>query len=257
MKKKIRGKLRYGQGIVDCRLSIVDWTPLVNLIKIVKLIPKMTPKFFQFQGRFFPFFLSTLLLSTIYPFFLHSALGIILLHILIISALMTGINLIKSSRIVSVVGGTLGFINIFLTFFIFIFDSNWLIQLSWNLGILAFYLLITGCVFVFLSQSSQITLDTILGGVSGYLTLAIAWGMLFHLIEFLVPGSFQLPSGSVSRPDIFIYLSQITMASVGYGDVIPVTPLARSATALLGMLGQLYLVVLLGILIGIYLNQRS
>ena len=217
----------------------------------------MTRKFLEFKGRFFPFFLSTLLLSTIYPFFLHSALGIILLHILIIVAMMTGINLIKSSRMVSIVGGSLGFVNILLTFFIFIFDSSWLIQLSWNLGILAFYLLITCCIFVFISQSSLITLDTILGGVSGYFTLAIGWGMLLHLIEFLVPGSFQLPSDSVSSPDIFIYLSQITLASVGYGDIIPVTPLARAATALLAMIGQLYLVVLLGILIGIYLNQRS
>ena len=79
--------------------------------------------------------------------------------------------------------------------------------------------------------------------------------MLFSLIEFLEPASFQLPPGSVASPDLFIYFSQITIAGVGYGDIIPLTPLARSAAALLGMFGQLYLVVLLGILIGIYLTQ--
>lgn len=218
---------------------------------------KMTQKFFELRGRFFPFFLSTLLLSTIYPFFLHSDLGIVLLHILIISALLAGINLIKSNRTLSLIGGSLGGINVLLTFLLFIFDPSWLIQFSWNLGFLSFYLLITGCVLILITQSPKITLDTILGAVSGYFTLAIAWGMLFNLIEFLAPGSFELPQGSVASPDIFIYLSQITMASVGYGDVIPVTPLARSAAALLGMLGQLYLAVLLGIIIGIYLERRG
>ena len=217
----------------------------------------MKQNFGGLRGRFFPFFLSTLLLSTIYPFFLHSDLGIILLHILIISALIAGINLIKFHRNVSIFGGTLGGIDILLTILLFKFDRVWLIQLSWNLGILAFYLLITGCVLVLVAQSQRISLDTILGGISGYFTLAITWAMVFNLIEFLLPGSFQLPSGAEVSPDIFIYLSQITIASVGYGDVIPITPLARSATALLGMLGQVYLVVLLGILIGIYLNQHQ
>ena len=217
----------------------------------------MKQNFFRFKGRFFPFFLFTLLLSTIYPFFLFSSLGIILLHILLISALIAGINLIKFNRTISIIGGSLGVIDILLTVLLFKFDQVWLVQFSWNLGMLGFYFLITGCLLVLVAQSQRITLDTILGGVSGYLNLAIAWAMVFHLIEFLAPGSFQLPPGSVLRPDIFIYFSQITIASVGYGDVIPVTPLARSAAALLGMLGQLYLVVLLGILIGVYLTQQK
>ncbi|HAC64289.1 MAG TPA: hypothetical protein DCF68_12295, partial [Cyanothece sp. UBA12306] len=214
----------------------------------------MSQQFLALKGRFLPFFISTVLLSTIYPFFLHSKLGIILLHILIIFALIAGINLIKFNRVILLIGGTLGAINIVLTLLSFTFETSWFIQFSWNLGLLSFYLLITGCLLILITQSSEVTLDTILGAVSGYFTLAIAWGMLFHLIEFLSPGSFELPQGSVVRPDIFIYLSQITMASVGYGEIIPVTPLARSATAILGMIGQLYLVVLLGILIGIYHN---
>lgn len=215
----------------------------------------MKPRFSGLQGHFFPFFISILLLSTIYPFFLHSDLGIILLHILIICALMTGINLIKFKRTIFILGGSLGVIDIFLTVLSFQFEQVWGLQLSWHIGILTFYFWLTGYLLVLVAQSQRITLDTILGAVSGYLTLAIAWAMLFSLIEFLEPDSFQLPPGSVPSPDLFIYFSQITIAGVGYGDIIPLTPLARSAAALLGMFGQLYLVVLLGILIGIYLTQ--
>ncbi len=209
----------------------------------------------ELKGHFYPFFISTLLLSTIYPFFLHSSLGIILLHILIVFALMAGINLIKFNQTIFMLGGSLGVIDILLTVLLFKFEQVWWLQLSWNIGILTFYFLITGCLLVLVAQSQRITLDTILGAVSGYLTLAIAWAMLFSLIELLEPNSFQFPQGSVRSPEIFIYFSQITIASVGYGDIIPLTPLARSAAALLGMFGQLYLVVLLGILIGIYLTQ--
>lgn len=218
---------------------------------------KRFKKVLQLKGRFFPFFLSTLLLSTIYPIFLHSDLGIILLHIVIILALITGINLIKFNQILLFIGGTIGGINMILTVLLFIFRESWLIKFSWNLGILSFYILITGCVLILIKKSKQITIDTILGAISGYFTLAIAWGMLFHLIEFLAPGSFKLPQEEIVRPDIFIYFSQITITSVGYGDIIPVTPLARSAAALLGMLGQLYLAVLLGIIIGIYLSNQT
>ncbi|MDJ0599067.1 MAG: ion channel [Crocosphaera sp.] len=218
---------------------------------------KRFKKVLQLKGYFFPFFVSTLLLSTIYPIFLHSNLGIIFLHIVIILALIAGINLIKFNQILLFIGGTIGCINIILTVLLFIFRESWLIKFSWNLGILSFYILITGCVLILIKKSKQITIDTILGAISGYFTLAIAWGMLFHLIEFLAPGSFKLPPEAIVRPDIFIYFSQITIASVGYGDIIPVTPLARSAAALLGMLGQLYLAVLLGIIIGIYLSNQT
>lgn len=209
------------------------------------------------KGKFFPFFLSTVLLSTIYPFFLQNNLGIFLLHFLIIFALITGIYLIRFQRITFWLGTTLGIINIILTILLLKFSDYWLILLLWNLGILLFYLLIIISIFILIIKSQKVSLDTIMGAISGYFILAVTWAMLFHLIEILIPNSFKLPEGISVRPDIFIYYAQITLTSVGYGDIIPLNPISRSASAILAMIGQLYLVVILGILIGIYLNDKS
>lgn len=214
-------------------------------------------KLSSIKGRFFPFFISTVLLSTLYPFFLQSNLGIFLLHLLIILALISGIYLIRFQRKVFFLGITLGIIDIALTILLLNFGDYWLILFLWNIGILFFYLLITVNVFILVIQSKKVSLDTIMGAISGYFILAVTWAMLFHLIEILIPGSFKFPEGISVRPDIFIYYAQITLTSVGYGDIIPLNPISRSASAILAMIGQLYLAVILGILIGIYLKNKS
>lgn len=209
------------------------------------------------KGRFFPLFISTVLLSTLYPFFLQNNLGIFLLHLLIILALIAGIYLIRFQKKVFFLGIIIGIIDILKTILLLNVNDSWLILFLWNLGILFFYLLITVNVFILVIQSKKVTLDTIMGAISGDFILAVTWAMLFHLIEILIPSSFKLPEGISVRPDIFIYYAQITLTSVGYGDIIPLNPISRSASAILAMIGQLYFTVILGILIGIYLNNKS
>lgn len=213
------------------------------------LLPKI-------KGKFGAFFISTLFLSTIYPFFLNSKSGIILLHILITSVLVTGIQLVSYQRKLFWIGSVWGLIAILLTWLV-VFQANKSVSIAWSLCLLCFYSFITICTLVLVSKSQRVTLDTILGAISGYLAIAITWAMLFYYLELVEPGSFNLPKGTQPTPDIFIYFSHITISSVGYGDITPATPLARSFTALLGITGQLYLAVLIGILIGIYLSHDS
>ena len=214
-------------------------------------------KLSSIKGKFFPFFISTILFSTFYPFFLQSNLGIFLLHLLIIVVMIAGIYLIRFQQKVFFLGITLGIIDIALTILVLNFGDYWLILFLWNIGILLFYLLISVNIFILVIQSKKVSLDTIMGAISGYFILAVTWAMLFHLIEILIPGSFKFPEGVSVSPDIFIYYAQITLTSVGYGDIIPLNPISRSASAILAMTGQVYLAVILGILIGIYLKNKS
>ncbi len=111
-------------------------------------------------------------------------------------------------------------------------------------------------IFTRVLGSKKITRDTLLASASVYFLLAIVWAMLFQLIELLEPVYFQIngqPKATIST-DILIYFAQISISSLGYGEIIPLTPLTRSLAALLAMIGQLYLTVLVAILIGIYLK---
>jgi Ion channel len=74
----------------------------------------------------------------------------------------------------------------------------------------------------------------------------------------ILSGWFDAPLliGGSRVPD-FIYLSLITLTTVGYGDIVPVTRPARMLAALEGVIGQLYLAVLIARLIGLHASRRS
>ena len=214
----------------------------------------MSRKLFVLRGKFTIFFVGTLLLSTLYPLFLVSQTSIIFLHFLITLVLVAGIHLISQQKPLLFWGAALGILSIIFTWSSFFF-RNALISVLWSLSLFIFYIFITFNLLKLVAMSKKMTLDTILGAVSGYFILAIAWGMLFFALETIHPGSFRFPADSLPTPDLFIYYAQITISSVGFGDITPITPIARSLSAFLGIAGQLYLAVLVAILIGVYLIQ--
>jgi lysylphosphatidylglycerol synthetase-like protein (DUF2156 family) len=106
--------------------------------------------------------------------------------------------------------------------------------------------------------------DALFGAVCGYLLLGIIWGLLYSAVETAAPGSFRAPAppsadgaGASAPPDrgTLSYYSFITLATVGYGDVTPVTPLARTLAWLEAVTGQFYLAVLVAGLVGFKVTQ--
>ena len=104
--------------------------------------------------------------------------------------------------------------------------------------------------------------DAILGAVCGYLLLGIIWSLLYSAVETASPGSFNMPSRGDAEvvdasPDrgVLSYYSFITLATVGYGDVTPTTPLARTLAWMEAVAGQFYLAVLVAGLVGFKVTQ--
>ena len=91
-----------------------------------------------------------------------------------------------------------------------------------------------------------------------YLAFGLVWGKAYWLVEYFCPGSFTGLSGTgvveVQR-DLFYY-SYVTLATLGYGDINPVSPEARSLAITEAVVGQLYLVVLVAGLVGMHLTRR-
>ncbi|MGO9110067.1 MAG: potassium channel family protein [Thermoguttaceae bacterium] len=114
---------------------------------------------------------------------------------------------------------------------------------------------------VFVNQASG---DAIFGAVCGYLLLGIIWSLVYSAVETTSPGS-STSSTSATTPTVagthdrgvLTYYSFITLATVGYGDVTPSTPLARTLTCIEAITGQLYLAILVAGLVGIKVAQLS
>ena len=108
----------------------------------------------------------------------------------------------------------------------------------------------------------SISLDSIFGAVCAYLLLGMAWGSLYSAIEVLQPGSFQATEkmadaliSTEARGSVLVYFSFVTMTTVGYGDITPVSPPARTLAWLEAMMGQFYIAVLVAFLVGIRISQ--
>jgi len=109
-----------------------------------------------------------------------------------------------------------------------------------------------------LFSALTLTFDSILGAVCGYLFLGLGWAVLYALIEGFQPGSFEISpklvtGGELARPlpHVLTYFSFVTLTTVGYGDISPVSPATRTLSWMEAITGQFYLAVIVAGLVGL------
>jgi len=125
---------------------------------------------------------------------------------------------------------------------------------------LVFVGFLAGVVLLHVFRSGPITSDRVQGAIAVYLLLGLMWAFLYRLIFLWNPGSFQPPNvvqqqGSPMAD--LIYFSFTTLTTLGYGDIVPVDPMARSLAVLEALVGQLYPAILIGRLVSMELQFRQ
>lgn len=111
--------------------------------------------------------------------------------------------------------------------------------------------------FVF-RRSDAPGVDLILAAVTAYLVMGGFFAATFTLLEIAEPGSFDDPqAGGTLSWQQMLYYSYVTLATLGYGDLLPVTPWARSLGSMVAVLGTLYLTVVVARLVGIWASSRT
>jgi len=123
-----------------------------------------------------------------------------------------------------------------------------------HLSDVAFYGYTSAVVLAFVLRQKTITADTIYGALSVYLLLGVTWTFAYSAVDDLAPGSFFVdtaynPDGLLRRVDLFYY-SFVTLTTLGYGDILPITPQARMLAVLEAVCGVLYTATLVASLIG-------
>lgn len=106
-----------------------------------------------------------------------------------------------------------------------------------------------------------VTIDTISGALCAYLLLGLTFATVYAFIDIVQPGSFLSTASSepitlTSELDR-IYFSYITLLTVGYGDIVPLSHFAKLSAVIEGFLGQVYLVVMIARLVGMHVSQRA
>jgi len=105
--------------------------------------------------------------------------------------------------------------------------------------------------------SPRVSFDTVRGGVSIYLIIGFVWALLYGIVHTLDENAFSQPLIQGDSYLRAIHFSFTTLTTVGYGDIVPLSEVAQVLTNLEAIVGQMYSTVLIAILIGSYLSQRS
>jgi len=106
-------------------------------------------------------------------------------------------------------------------------------------------------------RQDEITREVIFGALTVYLLWGLMWTYGYALLEHLLPGSFSYPD-TLAKLDMneFNYFSFVTMTTLGYGDISPVSQAARAMAITQAVTGHFYLAVLVARLVGLNIAQR-
>jgi hypothetical protein len=125
---------------------------------------------------------------------------------------------------------------------------------AWIIIDLALIFVIAGAVFA----PGRITYHRVNGAVLLYLTIGLTFVGFFVLVGLCAPHAFAGLSVSHDRGlgSGLIYFSFVTLTSVGYGDIVPVHPMARALANIEGIIGQLFPATLLARMVTLQLEDH-
>jgi hypothetical protein len=106
-------------------------------------------------------------------------------------------------------------------------------------------------------RSGTVNVHRIQGAIAAYLLLGLTWAAAYQLVDALAPGSFAGAPTAAPDSRLWIYFSFVTLTTVGYGDVTPVHPAARSLALLEALTGQLYPAILLARLVSLQTARQG
>jgi voltage-gated potassium channel len=215
-----------------------------------QMVPSVT------RSHFFYLLVSLFLMLMLQPFFREAVIGRIVASACFSAVLLSAVYALSEDRRVFILALAIAvpvlagrWLNVFL-------ESTYLGVMVHGGAVL--FLGFTACIVLsYVLKDEEVTADKIYGAICVYLLIGVMCGFLFSVIEDVWPGSFQMARTVGPEPGeklmLFTYYSFITLSTVGYGDVVPVSPVARSFSFVEAVMGQIYLATLIARLVGLHI----
>jgi hypothetical protein len=132
-------------------------------------------------------------------------------------------------------------------------------SITWTFHLLATLFMAHSLLIILLDvhRHTEVDADTVRGALCGYLLIGLAFAHLYCMVEIVLPGSIRgatvpldpIAAGGSTHFKL-TYFSFVTLTTVGFGDMVPASDPARAIAMVEAVLGQFYLAVLIGELIG-------
>jgi hypothetical protein len=109
----------------------------------------------------------------------------------------------------------------------------------------------------FILVSPRVNAEVLCAGLAMYLLLGMTWSFAYELVNRAAPGAFALPAGNQMLGVTSLYFSFITLSTVGYGDITPVSNVARMLAAAEAITGTLFVAVFIARLVALYSTEAQ
>jgi len=119
-----------------------------------------------------------------------------------------------------------------------------------------FFTLVVVKLITIIAQKKEVSMMIILDAVSAYLLIGITFFLFNLIITGLIPGAIQGAPEPEINIDMVLYYTMVTFTTLGYGDLSPAVPVARSVAILTALTGQIYLTIVIALIVGKYLSRE-
>lgn len=126
-------------------------------------------------------------------------------------------------------------------------------------ALIVFLLVAIWCTLRQVIFDTEISLNRLVGAISVYLMLGVLWAAAYTVTDLAAPGSFDGPVAIHGGPwdSDWLYFSFVTMTTLGYGDLLPLSGTARLLDYLQAVFGQFYIAILVAGLVSAYISSRQ
>jgi hypothetical protein len=214
------------------------------------------------QKRFQFLLASLLLLFIVLPFFEYSVVTNVVISVI----LLFGTYAVAQRKTVLIMSVILAVLSLVTTWTGYFIEAKSFLLAGYGFAI-AFFTLVSAVILWQVLSHREVTSETIAGSICVYLLLGVIWANVYALLETIEPHSFsgneaqvesvEGPLSPQTRSTRFSYYSFVTLTTLGYGEITPLTRPARNLAALEAIVGQLYLAVLVARLVGLHIVSKD
>ena len=124
--------------------------------------------------------------------------------------------------------------------------------ISFGINVIVFCITVINIIYI-IAKTKDVTVSLIIEAILGYLLLGFMYAIVMTMYMQIVPEGINFVSAvdDVSFSEV-LYFSFVSFSTLGFGEILPVTPMARSLVMLITISGQLYLAIIMGMIIGKY-----
>lgn len=156
-----------------------------------------------------------------------------------------------------ILGRLLGFLALVMAIAQFFGEGSLISMMVYRTVLVCFMIYVTIVLVRQVLKEADVNERVMVNVISGYLLLGLTFSVTVLGLSTLDPAAYSVPFVSSTRLTYdFIYYGFMTVNTVGYGDILPVSQTAKSLATIGSTFGLLYLALVMAIIVSKYVSKK-